>query len=52
MEQMGTKQAAEIWGCSQQTVRNWCNQGRIEGAEQDNKGSPWRIPIDAKPPKK
>ncbi|MBQ7697598.1 MAG: helix-turn-helix domain-containing protein [Paludibacteraceae bacterium] len=47
---MGTKEAAEKWGVTQATVSAWCREGLIKGAEQDRKGSPWRIPADAKKP--
>ena len=48
---MGTKEAAEKWGCSQPTVSKWCREGKIPNASQDAKGSPWHIPKDAEPPK-
>lgn len=47
---IGTKAFAEKWGCSQATVAKWCRGRDIDGVDQDGKGSPWRIPIDAKPP--
>jgi len=46
-EFIGTKEAAKQWGVTQGTISKWCREGRIEGAEQDEKGSPWRIPKDA-----
>ena len=49
---VGTKVIAELWGCSPSQVTKWCREGAIEGAEQDRKGSPWRIPIDALKPEK
>lgn len=49
-EIMGTKEAAELWGYSQATIRKWCILKLID-AEQDDKGSPWHIPKDAKCPK-
>lgn len=52
MEYMGTKEAAEKWGYTQATISSWCRQGIIENAEQDSKGSPWRIPINTECPKK
>ena len=52
MADMGTKMASEKWGYTQETIRNWCIKGLIEGATHDKKGSPWHIPIDAKCPKK
>lgn len=47
---ISTKVFAEKWGCTLDTVRIWCRKGLITGAEQDSKGSPWRIPEDALPP--
>lgn len=41
---VGTKEAADILGVNQSTISNWCRHGRISGAEQDAKWSPWRIP--------
>jgi excisionase family DNA binding protein len=46
---MGTKDASEKWGVSKSTVSRWCREGKIP-AEQDSKGSPWRIPENAVPP--
>ena len=51
MSDMGTKQAAEMWGVSQDTVRRWCTEGKVPGATQDKKRSPWHIPSDAECPK-
>lgn len=48
MADMGTKEAAEKFGVSQKTVEKWCRDGKIEGATQDKKGSPWHIPKNAK----
>ena len=50
-EVMGTKEASKIWGYSQETIRKWCSEGRIAGADQDAKGSPWHIPKEARCPK-
>lgn len=52
MADMGTKEASEKWGVSQQTVQNWCRRGLVAGATQDKKGSPWHIPKDAPNPQK
>lgn len=48
---MGTKEASALWGVSQNTISRWCREKKIP-AEQDDKGSPWRIPVDAIPPHK
>lgn len=47
---MGTSEAAEKWNCKQDAVSRLCRKGRIEGAEQDGKGKPWRIPVDTPNP--
>lgn len=51
MADMGTKEAAKKFGVTQKTVEKWCREGKIEGATQDKKGSPWHIPKNAKKPK-
>lgn len=48
---MGTKEASDLWGYSRETIRKWCQQGKIESADQDSVGSPWHIPKDAKCPR-
>lgn len=50
MADMGTKEAARKFGVTQKTVEKWCREGKIEGATQDKKGSPWHIPKNAKAP--
>lgn len=52
MEYHGTQYFAELWGYSKATIARWCREGLIEGAVQDRPGSPWRIPANAKCPKK
>ena len=47
---MGTKEAAEKWGCTAATVSRWCREGKIPNANQDAPGSPWHIPKDAVAP--
>lgn len=44
MATIGTKEAAERLGLKQSTVARLCREGKIKGAEQDGKGSPWHIP--------
>ena len=50
MADMGTNEAARLWGCPQAQVQKWCRKGLISGATQDRKGTPWHIPKDAQPP--
>ncbi len=52
MADIGTREASERWGYTQETIRKWCAQGKITNATQDRKGSPWHIPADAVCPKK
>lgn len=49
-DSIGTKEASKKWGVTQATISKWCREGKIPGAEHDAKGSPWRIPKDAKKP--
>lgn len=48
---MGTKEASNLWGVSQNTITRWCREKKIKGVEQDDVYSPWRIPRNAIPPK-
>ena len=50
-DSVGTKEIAQKWGYSQSTISKWCRENKIPDAEQDGKGSPWRIPKDAECPK-
>ena len=47
MADMGTKEAAKLWGYAQSTIRKWCQNKLIPNATQDKVGSPWHIPKDA-----
>ena len=47
-EFMTIKQAAELWGISEQRINTYCKDGRISGAYK--KGRRWCIPIDTKKP--
>ncbi len=51
MADMGTKEASNKWGYTQETIRKWCAANMIDGATQDKKGSPWHIPQNAKCPR-
>lgn len=50
MEYMSVKEWAERHGVSERTVRNYCAQGKIEGAYLI--GKTWSIPEDAELPKR
>lgn len=41
---------AKKWEISERSVRNYCKQGRVKGAEQ--KGKLWLIPEDAEKPER
>ena len=43
-EYIGTKEAAKLCGKTQNTIRKWCREGKLLGAEQDAPRSPWRTP--------
>lgn len=50
---MGFLTASEIskkWNISERSVRNYCKQGRVKGAEL--KGKLWLIPEDAEKPER
>ncbi|MEE6159240.1 helix-turn-helix domain-containing protein [Olsenella sp. YH-ols2221] len=49
-EYVGSKLKSEEWGVDQSKISKWCREGKIPGANQDKKGSPWRIPVNAKKP--
>lgn len=48
MEYLSVAQAAEKWGISQRSVRNYCAAGRVAGAFLV--GKTWSIPADAEKP--
>lgn len=48
MEYVKASDIAPSWGVSERSVRNYCAQGRVEGAVL--RGKTWLIPADAKKP--
>lgn len=46
MADMGTKEAAELWGVPQWRVQKFCRNCSDNRITQDRKGSPWHIPKD------
>lgn len=46
MADMGTKEAALLWGVSQTRVQAWCKRTKDTRITQDKKGSPYHIPKD------
>lgn len=46
MEFMGTSEAAKKWGVPQWKVQQACRSHKIDKAEQDAPGKPWRIPVE------
>ncbi len=45
MEYKNVVEIAQLWGISERTVRNYCAEGRIDGAKLI--GKTWNIPADA-----
>lgn len=53
MGYMTTREAAELWGYSESTIREWCKAGLIyEVQKAEKKSGRWRIPANAKCPRK
>lgn len=50
MENISVKEAAEKWGVSQRSVRNYCAEGKIEGARLI--GKTWSIPKNTLKPER
>lgn len=50
MEHLSVAQFAEKWGLSERSVRNYCAEGRIDGAVLV--GKTWKIPSSAKKPER
>ena len=50
MEYVSVAKMAEKWGISERSVRNYCAQGRINGAKLI--GKTWYIPADARKPER
>ena len=48
MNYISVVQAAELWGVSERTARNYCASGKIEGAFLT--GKTWNIPENAQRP--
>ena len=48
MEYISVIEAANKWGISERSVRNYCSSDRVAGAVLE--GKTWRIPIDAEKP--
>ena len=46
MADMGTKEAAKLWGVEQWKVQKWCRECRDKRITQDKPRSPWHIPKD------
>lgn len=52
MKYMSTKEAAEKWGVSPNTVTKWCREEKIIFEAKPKKISGrWQIPVDAEYPK-
>ncbi len=50
MEYLSAKEVAALWGISERSVRNYCTQGRVDGARLV--GKTWGIPASAQKPER
>ena len=50
MKYISVAEAALKWGISERSVRNYCAEGRVAGAQLS--GKTWEIPFDAEKPKR
>lgn len=50
MEYLSVKDIARLWGVSERSVRNYCTNGRVEGAFLT--GKTWNIPKNAQKPER
>lgn len=50
MEYRSVAETAKLWGISERSVRNYCAEGRVEGAVLT--GKTWNIPVVANKPKR
>ncbi len=51
MKYMSTKEAAEKWGVTVNTISKWCREDKIIFTAKPKKvGGQWRIPVDARHP--
>lgn len=50
MKVLTVSEIAKKWNISERSVRNYCKQGRVKGAEQ--KGKLWLIPEDTEKPER
>lgn len=46
MADMGTREAADLWGVKQYKVQKYCRETNDSRITQDKKGSPYHIPRD------
>ena len=52
MEYMTVREASELWGYSESTIRNWCRKDLlVEAIHAEKVGNQWRIPQNAPCPK-
>ena len=48
MKYLSVNEVSEKWNISERSVRNYCAEGRVDGAVLE--GKTWRIPEDAHKP--
>lgn len=52
MEYITTKEAAELWGYSEDTIRKWCRKGMLTlVCKPEKKNGRWQIPANVQCPK-
>ena len=52
MEYITTKEAAELWGYSEDTIRKWCRKGMLTVVcKPEKKNGRWQIPANIQCPK-
>lgn len=52
MEFMTTKEASALWGYTEDTIRKWCQEGKLSVTyKAEKKNGRWQIPAKAECPK-
>lgn len=52
MEYITTREASDLWGYPESTIRKWCRDGELFTVlKAEKKSGRWQIPINAQCPK-
>ena len=52
MEYMTTREASDLWGYPESTIRKWCRDGKLFTVlKAEKKSGRWQIPTSAQCPK-